>query len=115
MVGGGAVTVKFVALVAVPPRVVTVIGPVVAPPGTSAVRLVVEAAVTVAGTPLNLTWFSLATGSKLAPVIVTVVPTGPLAGLNPVMVGAATVVNKLVNAVSGCPLVSLMAVVSESV
>src|SRR2546428_14029696 len=80
MVGGGLLTVKFVALVAVPPRVVTVIGPVVAPPETSAARLVADAAVTVASTPVNLTWFSLATGSKLAPVIVTAVPTGPLAG-----------------------------------
>src|SRR5207245_9195936 len=104
MVGGGAVTVKFVALVAVPPLVVTVIGPAVAPPGTGAVRLVADAAVTVARTPLNFTSFLLATGSKFVPVIVTVVPTGPLAGLNPVMVGAPTVVNELVNAVSGCPL-----------
>src|SRR5436853_5144196 len=115
MVGGGTVTVKFVALVAVPPLVVTVIGPVVAPPGTDAVRLDADAAVTVARTPLNFTWFSLATGSKLAPVIVTAVPTGPLAGLNPVMVGAATVVNWLVNGVSGLPDVSVTSEVSESV
>ena len=34
MVGGGGLTVKFVGLVAVPPGVVTAIGPVVAPEGT---------------------------------------------------------------------------------
>ena len=37
IVGGGTVTVKFVALVAVPPGVVTAIFPVVAPVGTVAV------------------------------------------------------------------------------
>jgi hypothetical protein len=36
MVGAGVVTVKLVLLVAVPPGVVTRIGPVVAPAGTSA-------------------------------------------------------------------------------
>src|SRR5437899_7360154 len=115
MDGGGAVTVKFVALVAVPPLVVTVIGPAVAPPGTGAVRLVADAAVTVARTPLNFTSFLLATGSKFVPVIVTVVPGGPLLGVKLVMVGAATVVNWLAKALSGWPLVSVMAEVSESV
>src|SRR6266849_1147554 len=92
IVGGGCViTVKLVALVAVPPLVVTVIGPVVAPPGTSAVRLVADVAVTVARTPLNFTSFLLATGSKFVPVIVTAVPTVPLSGVKLVMDGAATV------------------------
>src|SRR2546428_5872203 len=103
MVGGGLLTVKFVALVAVPPRVVTVIGPVVAPPETSAARLVADAAVTVAGTPVNLTWFSLATGSKLAPVIVTAVPTGPLAGGKPRVGGGATRGERTLEAAGGCP------------
>src|SRR5438093_440689 len=71
IVGGGALTVNDCALAAVPPRVVTRIGPVVTPSGTSAVRLVADAAVTVAETPLNVTSFWLATGSKLAPMIVT--------------------------------------------
>ena len=109
------ITVKLVALVAVPPRVVTLIGPVVAPEGTMAVRLVAEAEVTVAVTPLNLTSFLLATGSKFVPVIVTAVPGGPLLGVKLVMVGAATVVNWLAKAVSGFPAVSLMFEVSESV
>src|SRR5439155_12411822 len=109
MVGGGAVTVKFVALVAVPPRGGTVIGPVVVPECTMAVKLVVEAEVTVGRTPVNLTSFLLAIESKLVPVIFTAVPAGPLAGVNPVMVGAASVVDWLVNALIGCPLVSVMA------
>src|SRR5207245_7928183 len=107
--GGGALTIKDCALTAVPPRVVMPIGPVVTPPGTSTVRLVADAAVTVAGAPLNVTSFWLVMGSKLAPAIVTTVPAVPLAGANPVMVGDGTVVNRLVKALSGCPLVSLMA------
>ena len=112
---GPMVTVKFVVLVAVPPWVVTLIGPVVVPEVTMAVRLVTEAEVTVAVTPLNLTSFLLASGSKLVPVIVTAVPGRPLLGVKLVIVGAATVVNWLAKALSGWPLVSLMPVVSESV
>src|SRR5437899_9771858 len=92
VITGLGITVKLVALVALPPRVVTLIRPVVVL-GTRAVRLVAEAEVTVAGTTLNVTSFWLATGSKLVPVIVTAVPAGPLVGVKPVMVGAATVVN----------------------
>ena len=95
------ITVKLVALVAVPPLVVTVIGPVVAPPGTSAVRLVADVAVTVARTPLNFTSFLLVTGSKFVPVIVTAVPIVPLSGVKLVMDGAATVVNWLMKTLSG--------------
>src|SRR3989454_4280597 len=109
------ITVKLVALVAVPPRVVTLIGPVVVPEVTMAVRLVTEAEDTVPVTPLNLTSFLLASGSKLVPVIVTAVPGRPLLGVKLVMVGAATVVNWLAKALSGWPLVSVMAEVSESV
>ena len=46
-------TMKFVALVAVPPGVVTAILPVVTPEGTVAVILVEELRVKVAATPLN--------------------------------------------------------------
>jgi hypothetical protein len=46
-------TMKLVALLPVPPGVVTVILPVVAPEGTVAVILVVELSMKVAGTPLN--------------------------------------------------------------
>jgi len=53
VVGGAAlVTVKRAALVAVPPAVVTVIGPVVAPPGTVAVIWIAVLTVKVAFTPL---------------------------------------------------------------
>src|SRR6266516_4570240 len=53
--GGGAVTVKLLALVAVPAGVVTLIGPVVAPEGTVAVIFLGEMRVKVAVVPLNFT------------------------------------------------------------
>src|SRR5207253_1320832 len=117
------ITTKEPVEVALPKDVVTVIRPVVVFVGTVAtievalitLRLVAEAEVTVAVTPLNLTSFLLATGSKFVPVIVTAVPGGPLLGVKLVMVGAATVVNWLAKALSGWPLVSVMAEVSESV
>src|SRR5437773_5011193 len=74
VITGLGITVKLVALVAVPPRVVTLIGPVVALLGTMAVIVVAAAEVTVAVTPLNLTSLLLATGSKFVPVIVTAAP-----------------------------------------
>ena len=83
----GTVTVKFVALCPVPPPVVTLILPVVAPVGTVAVIWVAELMVNVvAEVVLNLT--SLAP-LKLAPEIVTCVPTGPLVGVNEVIFGRA--------------------------
>ena len=48
-------TVKFVALTAVPAGAVTVMGPVVAPLGTVAVMLVAEPTVNVAAVPLKAT------------------------------------------------------------
>ena len=42
--------------------------------------LVEELAETIAVTPLNLTVLLAGTGSKLAPVIVTTVPTAPVSG-----------------------------------
>jgi Protein of unknown function (DUF541) len=82
------VTVKFVELVAVPSRLVTAIGPVVAPAGTVAVILCALSIVNVADVPLKLT---LVTSGplKLVPWIVTEVPTGPPAGENELIVGAA--------------------------
>jgi hypothetical protein len=59
-------TVKAVALVAEPFGEVTLIGPVVAPPGTIATMDVVVAEVTVAVKPLNRTVFWL--GVELNPV-----------------------------------------------
>jgi hypothetical protein len=79
------VTVKFVALVAVPLAVFTVIGPVVAPVGTSVPICVAVFDVIVAITPLNLTQFAPV---RLVPLIVTEVPTSPLDGENELMVGS---------------------------
>jgi len=84
--------VKIVALVAVPPRVVMEIGPVVAPVGTVAVTCVSEFTLNVAETPLN---FTLVAPVKLVPVIVTEVPTGPLVGLKLVMAGVTVNVPEL--------------------
>jgi hypothetical protein len=81
------VTVKFVELVAVPLGVVTRIGPVVAPVGTATV-IFVPAPFTVKPGALTLLNETAVTPVKLVPLIVTDVPTGPLVGLNDVIVGA---------------------------
>jgi hypothetical protein len=74
----GQVTVKLLLLVAVPACAVTEIGPLVAPAGTVAVIEVLLVTVRVAASvPLN---FTIAAAPKPVPVIVTDVPTGPLAG-----------------------------------
>src|SRR5439155_1137048 len=83
---GAAVTVKLVALVAVPPGVVTLIAPLVAPLGTVAVISVSELTVKAAATPLKATAVAPV---KWEPLIVTPVPTGPLAGLKELIVGAS--------------------------
>ena len=77
-------TVKLLALVAVPPGVVTLSGPVVAPLGTVAEIEVEEVAVKLALVPLNRT---AEAPVKFVPVIVTGVPTGPLVGAKLVIVG----------------------------
>ena len=78
-------TVKLVALVPVPPGVVTAMGPVTAPVGTSASTSVSFLTwKLVAATPPKVTFV---VPVKLLPVIVTAVPTGPLVGLKPVMEG----------------------------
>jgi hypothetical protein len=82
------VTVKFVELVAVPSGLVTAIGPVVAPDGTVEVIFCALSIVNVADVPLKVTLVTLGP-LKLWPWIVTEVPTGPLAGENDVIVGAA--------------------------
>jgi hypothetical protein len=81
-----APTVKFVALVAVPLAVVTVIGPVVAPVGTVVTICVAVFVVIVAVVPLN---FTEVAPVRFVPVMVTEVPTGPKVGVNDVMVGLA--------------------------
>src|SRR5438093_10055169 len=83
--GGVDVTVKLAELVPVPFAVVTAIFPVVAPVGTVALMLVSELTwKVVADVPLN---FTLVAPVKCVPVIDTFVPTGPLVGVNDVMLG----------------------------
>lgn len=65
----------------------TDIFPEVAPAGTTTVSCVPIAALTVATVPLNLTILFADVALKLVPVIVTVVPTDPLAGVNAVIAG----------------------------
>jgi hypothetical protein len=81
------VTVK-VLVVAVPDGVVSVMPPLVAPPGTLAVTLPSFTNVKAAAVPLNLTEL---TPVKPEPRRVTMVPTFPLAGENPVIFGPVTV------------------------
>ena len=97
---GTAATVKLVALVAVPPGVVTAIAPVVAPVGTVARMDVADATVKVdVAVPLNVTAVAPV---KLAPVMDTLVPMGPEAGANEVIVGVCETV-KLVALVAVPP------------
>jgi DNA-binding transcriptional regulator YdaS (Cro superfamily) len=85
---------KLVALVAVPPGVVTRSGPVVTPAGAVACITVSEVTVKVAAlTPLNVTAVAPV---KLVPLIVTTVPAGPLAGVKLAIVDATAKVLALV-------------------
>ncbi len=82
------VTVNGSGPAAVPPPVVRVIGPVVAPSGTVVVSDVAVTALRIARVPLNRSWLSPgANVLKCVPVIVTAVPIGPLVGEKPVIVG----------------------------
>src|SRR5206468_562465 len=89
---GPLTTVNEPALVAVPPGVVTLSDPLVAPAGTVAWIAVAEVTVKLALFPLNATAVAPV---KPVPVIVTLVPTGPLVGEKLVIVGALTTVNEL--------------------
>jgi hypothetical protein len=80
------VTVNFPVLVAMPSGVTTLIRPVVAPAGTTAVIFVSESTVKAAVVPAN---FTCVAPVKPVPLIVTEVPTGPLVGENDEMVGTA--------------------------
>src|SRR6267378_7701545 len=84
--GGGLVTVKLLALLVVPPAVVTPMGPVPAPAGTVAWITVGELTVYVALTLLKVTALA---PLKLVPLIWTLVPTGPLGGAKSLIVGGA--------------------------
>jgi hypothetical protein len=107
--GLGALTVKDVLLVAVPLGVVTAIRPDVAPTGTTNDKVAALTTVKL----LTSKPFSVRTvaPSKLVPTTVTVVPTGPLAGVKLVMVGAGTVTARGSSAVvppPGAGLVTVM-------
>ena len=78
------VTVKFVALVAVPPGVVIAIFPVTALLGTVAVTSISLTTVNTETTPPKVTFVAPV---KLVPLIVTNVPTFPLGGLKLAITG----------------------------
>jgi hypothetical protein len=83
------VTVKLLELVAVPPGVATRIRPLEAPAGTLNVSLLGELTVKEAAAPLTVTEV---VPMNPEPLIVTVVPTGPLDGVNDVICGGAAAV-----------------------
>jgi hypothetical protein len=82
--GGGAITLKSVALVAVPAGVVTRILPVVAPAGTVAWICVAETTVKLEAARLNVTALAPV---KLLPATATTVPAAPLVGVNEAIAG----------------------------
>src|SRR5205085_314297 len=99
------VTTKLAALKAVPPAVTTETLPLVAPAGTTAVIWWSESTLgLVAATPPNLT---AVTSVKPEPVIVTLVPTGPLPGLREVIFGSTRNVPALWPEPEGVTTVSL--------
>ena len=103
IVGGlnALVTVNALKLVAVPPGVVTLRGPLVAPLGTVAAIEVAEFTVKLTAlVPLNVTAVAPV---KFVPLIVTLLPTGPLAGVKLVIVGALAVTVKLLELVAVPP------------
>jgi hypothetical protein len=85
-------TVKLDPLVNVRPLTVTWIFPEEAPTGTVVVKEVVVAAVIVALVPLKVTTLLAGVVLKFVPVIVTLAPTAPLEGENPVSVGVGRTV-----------------------
>jgi hypothetical protein len=86
VISGGGITVKGKPLLTRPPTV-TMTLPEVAPGGTGTVILVALQAVGDAVVPLNVTVLAPCVAPKLAPVIVTEVPTGPEVGFKLVMLG----------------------------
>jgi len=99
-----AFTAKLLVLVAVPADVITLTGPVVAPAGTVAWIAEAELTEKMAPTPLKVTDV---TPLKLVPLMVTLVPTGPLAGVKLVIVGGFTTVNALLLVALPAELVTL--------
>jgi hypothetical protein len=82
----GTLTVKLLALSAMPASAVTLSGPVVAPAGTVAWIAASEVTVKLAALPLNVTAVAPV---KFAPLIITLAPTRPYVGVKLVIVGAA--------------------------
>jgi hypothetical protein len=107
MLGAGTLTVKLTPLLATPPTVTRTL-PVVAPAGTGAVILVVLQLVGDAAVPLKVTMLVPWVAPKLAPVIVTLAPTNPDAGLRLVMLGAGTLTAKLTPLLGAPPTVTRM-------
>jgi hypothetical protein len=89
IVGASVPTTKSSALCALPAGAVTLMTPVVAPPGTVTTSRVGEALVIVAAVPLNETVFCPAVALNPVPETVTVVPIPPAVGVNAI---TATVV-----------------------
>jgi hypothetical protein len=84
---GGGITVKPVALVAVPPGVVTLIGPFVVPAGTLASILVDVTTTSAVAVPLNVTVTPTGLWVNPVPLIITICPIRPLSGVKLVIVG----------------------------
>jgi hypothetical protein len=91
---GGTATVKGSALLEAP-LTVTMTLPVKAPTGTGTTMLVADQLVGVALTPLNVTVLVPCVAPKLVPVMVTDVPTGPIAGERLVRAGGAGASKKI--------------------
>jgi hypothetical protein len=83
---GAGITVKLLALVPLPPGAATMMGPVVAPAGTTAVICPAETtAKLAAAAPLKLT---AEASARSAPLMATAVPTRPdIGGLLPMKAG----------------------------
>src|SRR5215471_4119455 len=96
----GTITVNCWPLLNTLPTVTTTF-PVVAPDGTGTTMPVADQLVGVAGVPLNVTVPGV--DPKFAPMIVTTVPTGPLAGDKLVIVGIAVPVLAALNAATPAP------------
>lgn len=103
---GMPMTVKFAALVTKPAGVVTVSVPVVVPAATTATICVsLETIKLEAAVPLNVTAVAPV---NAVPVIVTLVPTGPVAGVKLRRVGAGTTVKTPVLVADPTGVVTLM-------
>lgn len=81
---GVGMTVKFVALAALPPGVVTLIAPVLAPNGTLVEMVESDVTLKLAAVPAKLTAVAPV---KLVPVIFTLKPIGPETGVKLVIAG----------------------------